>query len=174
MKKNDNIKSFFKEWVIPIISALIIAVLINKFVFFNVYLPPSGSMIPTLNNYDRVIVSRIYNTDKLQRGNIIVFYSKELDERLVKRLIGIPGDEIEIKNGVVFINGAQLNEDYVKNNKAYSGKFKVPEGKYFFLGDNRAGSFDAREWENPYIDSSNIEGKVVFRFYPFNDMGFIQ
>ncbi|WP_160687025.1 signal peptidase I [Clostridium sp. C2-6-12] len=174
MIKNLNVNKLFKEWVIPIISALILAVLINKFIFFNVYLPPSGSMIPTLNNYDRVIVSRIYNPDKLQRGNIIVFYSKELDERLVKRLIGIPGDEIEIKNGVVFINGTKLNEDYVKNNKDYSGKFKVPEGKYFFLGDNRAGSYDAREWQNPYIDGSDIEGKVLFRFYPFNDMGFVQ
>lgn len=174
MKKNYNIKSIFKEWVIPIASALVLATLINKFVFFNVYLPPSGSMIPTLNNYDRVIVNRLYNKNNLQRGDIMVFYSKELDERLVKRLIGIPGDEIEIKNGVVFVNGAQLKEDYVKNNNEYSGKFKVPEGKYFFLGDNRAISYDARSWKNPYIDSSDIEGKVILRFYPLKDIGFVE
>lgn len=174
MKKIFSINSFFKEWVIPIISALILAMLINKFVFFNVYLPPSGSMIPTLNNNDKVLVSRIYNMDNLKRGNIVVFYSKELDERLVKRLIGVPGDEIEIKNGLVFINGAQLDENYVKNNKDFSGKFKVPEGKYFFLGDNRAISFDSRFWENPYIESSDIEGKVVLRYYPFKDIGFVE
>lgn len=174
MKKTYSISSFFKEWVIPIISALILAMLINKFVFFNVYLPPSGSMIPTLNNNDKVLVSRIYNKDNLKRGNIVVFYSKELNERLVKRLIGVPGDEIEIKNGAVFINGSQLDESYVKNNKDYSGKFKVPEGKYFFLGDNRAISFDSRFWENPYIDSSDIEGKVVLRYYPFKDIGFVE
>ena len=173
MKKIFNINSFFKEWVIPIISALILAVLINKFVFFNVYLPPSGSMIPTLNNNDKVLVSRIYNMDNLKRGDIIVFYSQELDERLVKRLIGVPGDEIEIKNGVVFINGVQLNENYVKNNKDFSGKFKVPDGKYLFLGDNRAVSYDSRYWKNPYISSSDIDGKVIFRYYPFKDIGFV-
>lgn len=174
MKKIFNISSFFKEWVIPIISALILAVLINKFVFFNVYLPPSGSMIPTLNNNDKVIVSRIYNMDNLKRGDIIVFYSKELNERLVKRLIGIPGDEIEIKNGVVFNNGTELKEDYVKNNKEYDGKFKVPEGKYFFLGDNRSISYDSRYWGNPYIDSSEIEGKVLLRYSPIKDIGFVK
>jgi signal peptidase I len=174
LNKNYNIKTFFKEWVIPIISALILAVLINKFVFFNVYLPPSGSMIPTLNDNDKVLVTRIYNMDNIKRGDIIVFFSQELNERLVKRLIGVPGDEIEIKNGAVFINGAQLNESYVKNNKDYSGKFKVPEGKYFFLGDNRARSFDARGWDNPYINGSDIEGKVFLRYSPLKDMGFVK
>lgn len=174
VNKNINIKKFFKDWVIPITTALIIATLINKFIFFNVYLPPSGSMIPTLNDYDRALVSRIYNMDNAKRGNIFVFYSQELDEIVVKRLIGLPGDEIEIKNGVVFINGIQLDEDYVKNNIEYNGIFKVPEGKYFFLGDNRSNSYDSRFWTNPYINSSDIEGKLEVRFYPLKDFGFVR
>ena len=77
-KSNINKSGFFKDWVIPIISAIIISFLINKFLFFNVSLPPSGSMIPTLNDYDRALVSRIYNMENIKRGDIIVFYSQEL------------------------------------------------------------------------------------------------
>lgn len=167
-KKENNIIKFFKDWVLPIISAVIIYFLLNKFVFFNVQVP-TGSMIPTINIDNRAVVTRIYNFDNLKRGDVIVFYSDELRERLVKRLIGLPGDKIEIKNGVISVNGEQLQEDYVKNKDNYSGDFEVPEGKYFFLGDNRPVSKDARYWMNHYIDSSVIEGKVQFIFYPFSD-----
>jgi len=167
-KKENNIIKFFKDWVMPIISAAIIYFLLNKFVFFNVQVP-TGSMIPTINIDNRAVVTRIYNFDNLKRGDVIVFYSDELRERLVKRLIGLPGDKIEIKNGVVSVNGEQLQEDYVKNKDNYNGNFEVPKGKYFFLGDNRPVSKDARYWINPYIDSSVIEGKVQFIFYPFSD-----
>lgn len=167
-KKENNIIKFFKDWVLPIISAAIIYFLLNKFVFFNVQVP-TGSMIPTINIDNRAVVTRIYNFDNLKRGDVIVFYSDELRERLVKRLIGLPGDKIEIKNGVVSVNGEQLQEDYVKNKDNYNGNFEVPKGKYFFLGDNRPVSKDARYWINPYIDSSVIEGKVQFIFYPFSD-----
>lgn len=173
-KNNINESSFFKEWVIPIIGAIIIALLINKFLFFNIYLPPTGSMIPTLNNYDKALVSRIYDMDNIKRGDIIVFYSQELSETLIKRLIGRPGDKIEIKNGIVFINGEQLEEDYVKNKYDYNGTFEVPEGKYFFLGDNRPISNDSRFWKNPYINSSDLKGKLQFRFSPLKDFGMVK
>ncbi|BCZ46624.1 hypothetical protein psyc5s11_26910 [Clostridium gelidum] len=116
-------------------------------------------------------MSRIYNMENTKRGSIIVFYSQELDKLLVKRLIGIPGDKIEIKDGIVFVNGDRLEEDYVKNIDDYNGIFEVPEGKYFFLGDNRPNSNDSRFWKNPYILSNDIEGKVQFRFYPLKDFG---
>ena len=89
------------------------------------------------------------------------------------RLIGLPGDKIEIKDGIVFVNGDQLEEDYVKNIYDYDGKFEVPEGKYFFLGDNRPHSNDSRFWKNPYIENRDIKGKVQFRFYPLKDFGWI-
>jgi signal peptidase I len=173
-ENNINKSDFFREWVIPIISAIVISLLINKFLLFNIYLPPSGSMIPTLNNYDRALVSKIYDVNNIKRRDIIVFYSQELDEILVKRLIGLPGDKIEIKNGTVFVNGEQLEEDYVKNKDQSNGTFKVPDGKYFFLGDNRPISNDSRFWKNPYIDSSDIKGKLQFRFYPLKDFGMIK
>ncbi len=169
-KKGTEKSNFFKEWVIPILSALVIVFLLRQFVFFNVYVP-TGSMIPTINKDDKVLVTRIYNYGNLKRGDIIVFYSDELGETLVKRLIGLPGDKIEIRNGEVSVNGEKLNEDYVKNKDQYNGNFEVPEGKYFFLGDNRPISLDARYWKDHYIDSSKIEGKAQFVFYQFNDFG---
>ena len=178
MEKSANVKEnkfikFFKDWIMPIISAAIIYLLLNKFVFFNVQVP-TGSMIPTINIDNRAVVTRIHNFDNLKRGDVIVFYSDELRERLVKRLIGLPGDKIDIKNGVVFVNGEQLKEDYVKNKDDYNGSYEVPKGKYFFLGDNRPISKDARYWINPYIDSSAIEGKAQFIFYPFNEFRIIK
>ncbi len=169
-KKNGFVKNFFKDWIVPILAALAIAVLINKFIFFNVYVP-TGSMIPTINENDKILVTRIYNPENIQRGDIIVFYSEELQETLIKRAIGLPGDHIDIKDGVVSVNGEVLKEDYVKNNDDFTGSFDVPEGKFFFLGDNRANSNDARLWINSYIDASEIKGEARFRFYPFNNMG---
>ncbi|NRW21330.1 signal peptidase I [Clostridium beijerinckii] len=94
-KKKSN---FIKDWIIPIFCALVIAFLLRQFVFFNVYVP-TGSMIPTINLNDKILVTRIHNFDNLKRGNVIVFYSDELKETLVKRLIGLPGDKIDIKMG---------------------------------------------------------------------------
>lgn len=169
-KKDEKKGNFFKDWIVPIFAALVIAILINKFIFFNVYVP-TGSMIPTINENDKILVTRVYNTNNIERGDIIVFYSDELQETLIKRLIGLPGDHIEINNGIITINGEVLEEDYVKNNDDFSGVFDVPEGKFFFLGDNRANSNDARLWINSYIDGEEIKGEARFRFYPFNNMG---
>lgn len=160
----------FREWIIPIIAAMGIAFLINKFVAYNVYIP-SESMVPTLNVGDKLVVTKTYDTSKIQRGDIIVFYSEELREILIKRAIGLPGDHIEIHNGVVNINGKDIKEDYVKNNEKFSGTFDVPSNKFFFLGDNRARSNDARRWINPYIDASSIQGRARLKFYPFKDFG---
>jgi len=163
-------KRFFKDWIIPITAALAIAMLINKFLFFNIYVP-STSMVPTINKQDKMIVTRMYNMKNIKRGDIIVFYSDELKLMLIKRVIGLPGDQITIHDGIVNINGEDIKEDYVKNNERFNGKFDVPENKFFFLGDNRANSDDARNWKNPYIDKDAIKGKAFLRFYPFNKWG---
>ena len=162
--------SFFSEWIVPIIAAIGIAILINKFLIYNVYIP-SESMVPTLNVGDKLMVTRVYNTNKIKRGDIIVFFSEELDEVLIKRAIGIPGDHIKIHDGIVNVNGEDIKEDYVKNNENYDGDFNVPDNKFFFLGDNRSRSYDARKWINPFIDASNIQGRARIKFYPFKDFG---
>ena len=169
-KEKNSIKRFIYEWGIPIISAVIIAFLINKFLLFKVLIP-SESMVPTLNVGDRLFVTRVYNLDKLERGDIVVFYSEELQEDLIKRLIGLPGDKIEIKNGVVSVNGETLEEDYIGAEDKFNGVYEVPEGKYFFLGDNRLYSKDSRYWINPYIDGEDIAGKAQIKVYPFDEIG---
>ncbi|MDO5516699.1 MAG: signal peptidase I [Clostridium sp.] len=166
-------KRFFIEWVIPVVSAIILSVMINKFIIINTEIP-SGSMIPTLNINDKLIVTKIFDTDNIKRGDIIVFYSKELNDKLIKRVIGLPGDNIEINDGIVIVNGEELKEDYVKENKVYNGSFQVPSGKFFFLGDNRPISFDARFWKEPYINKEDIIGKAKLKYYPLKDFGVLK
>ena len=165
--------NFFTEWVVPILIALVLAFLINKFLIFKVKIP-SESMVPTLNVGDRLFVTRIYNPEKLKRGDIVVFHSDEKNEDMIKRLIGLPGDKVVIKDGIVTVNGETLKENYIGTADIYSGEFEVPEGKYFFLGDNRYWSLDSRYWENPYIDGSKIKGKAQIKVYPWSEFGKIK
>ena len=172
-KDSNSKKSFITEWGIPIISAIILAFLINKFLLFKVLIP-SESMVPTLNVGDRLFVTRVYNLEKLKRGDIIVFHSEELQDSLIKRLIGLPGDKIKIENGKVFVNGEELQENYIGAEDNFNGEYEVPEGKYFFLGDNRLWSKDSRYWINPYIDGEYISGKAQIKVYPFDQIGKIK
>lgn len=171
--KENKKNGFFYEWGIPVIVAVVLAVLINKFIVFKVYIP-SESMVPTLNVDDRLFVTRVYNEDKFERGDILVFESEELGEKLIKRLIGLPGDKILIENGQVSVNGEKLIEPYIGNEDRFNGKYEVPEGKYFFLGDNRLWSKDSRYWNDPYIDGEDIIGKAQIKVYPFSEIGRIE
>lgn len=179
ISENENIKSrniflvIIKEWVTPILIAILVAILIKKYLMFTVYIP-SGSMIPTLNIDDRLVVTKVYNPENLERQDIVVFKSEELNEVLIKRLIGLPGDKVSIINGTVFINGEELQEDYVKNNDNFSGEFTVPDGEYFFLGDNRRESKDARQWKNSTIEAEDIIAKAQIKIFPFSDIGWIK
>ena len=167
-------KSSLKEWIMDIAIVIIVALLVWRFIGYGVWIT-SGSMIPTLQVKDRLIVSRVYNADNLDYGDIVLFKNDEYkNNTLIKRLIGKPGDKIDIIDGIVFRNGEKLEEDYVKNNEKYSGTFEVPENKYFFLGDNRAESDDARHWDNPYVDKEDIEAKAQIRYYPIKDFGVLE
>jgi signal peptidase I len=166
-----KLKAFFKEWIVPIGAAIILAVLINKFLFFQVSVP-TKSMYPTIAPGDRIIVTRVYNEEKLKTGDIVVFYSEELQETLIKRLIGLPGDEIRVdENRDVFVNGKKIEQPYVVYNGGKGGEFKVPEGHYFFMGDNRANSWDSRYWQNSYVPEDSIKGKARFIVFPFDRFG---
>lgn len=173
MRQKTNKSNFFNDWIVPIVIAVILAFLINRFLVFKVKIP-SESMVPTLNVGDRLFVTRIYNLEKLKRGDVIVFHSEEKDEDMIKRLIGLPGDEVVINDGIVTVNGETLKENYIGTADNYNGEFLVPEGKYFFLGDNRYWSLDSRYWEDPYIDKSEIKGKAQIKVYPWKDFGKIE
>lgn len=125
---------------------------------------PSRSMEPTIKTGDIVISTR--NTANIQRGDIVIFHSKELKKTLVKRVIGVGGDEIKICEDGIYLNGELLEESYLPDgiNTEARGKeiFNVPEDCYLLFGDNREHSADARYWENPYIDASDVKAVAVF------------
>ena len=170
---NKRLK-FVKDWIIPIGCAIILAMLINKFIIFKVEVP-SGSMKPTVMIGDQMFVTRIYKPENIKRGEILVFKKDGAEELLLKRVIGLPGDTIEIKDGgKVYINGEFLDEPYVKYPDSLSGVYHVPARNYFMVGDNRAGSGDARQWKEPYIPEENILARTLLRVYPFDRVGFIK
>lgn len=175
MFSNKKLRNLFSNWLIPIILAILLAVIINKFILYKIVVP-SPSMSPTVEVGNQLFVTKVYNTSNIKRGDVLVFNSDELHELLLKRVIGLPGDNVEIKkDGSVYVNGEKIKEDYVK----YPGgktdmSFNVPEGKFLMLGDNRANSDDARYWTNPYIDSKDIDAKAQIIIYPFNRIGFIR
>lgn len=175
VKRNSNeFMTFFKDWIIPILIAVLVANLVTKYVLFKVLIP-SESMYPTLEKGDQLFATMIYNHDKIKRGDMIVFKFDQdgKDETLIKRVIGLPGDEVVVKpNGEVYVNNEELDEPYKVQGNTQPGYFQVPDGKYLFLGDNRNNSYDSRFWKDPYIDKSNIIAKARVRVYPFNRMKF--
>lgn len=172
--KKRRIFKEVKDWIICIIIAVIATVLINKFLIYKVYIP-SSSMVPTLNKGDQLFVTKVYNPEKLKTGDIVVFYSRENKDTYIKRLIGCPGDNVKIEKGVVYVNDKKINEDYVVyDDETFSGEYNVPQGKYFFLGDNRPVSNDSRKWDNPFVDEDDIEAKALLKVYPFKDFGLLK
>lgn len=158
------------SWIKTILLAFILAMIINNVVIVNATVP-TGSMENTIKIDDRIIAFRLaYLFGEPKRGDIIVFrYPDEEETLYVKRVIGLPGETVEVLDGKVFINGSPdaLDEEYLKE-EAYGsfGPYTVPEGHYFMMGDNRNNSLDSRYWTNKYVAEDKILGKVFFRYYP--------
>lgn len=166
-------KNIWKDWILPLALEILVIFLFIKFVAFAVYVP-SGSMLPTIQVPSVLIATRVHSPEKsVERGDIVAFNSQELEKVLIKRCIGLPGDEIELEEGKLYINGEYVEEPYVVNTSQDNGLWTVPEGCYFFLGDNRSGSFDAREWDDPYIEGEEIIGEAHFTLYPFSNFGLL-
>lgn len=162
------------DWIIHIAVAVLIGVLIVTFVGQRT-LVHDISMQPTLVDGDNLVVEKISpKIGTLHRGDIIVFKVPEEGRQLIKRLIALPGDTVEIKDGKVYVNGEESKVVDLKvetdpgENPAYS-KLTVPQGYVYALGDNRPFSNDSREL-GP-IQMSRITGRAIFRFYPFNKIG---
>lgn len=159
-KKSSWVKDL-KSYIILIL----IMILLFKIIFI-IARVPTGSMVPTIREHSAVIGWRLgyLLADPLpERGDIIVFDHEEFDEHLVKRVIGLPRDEVTIAEGKVFVNGEKLAEPYLAELDAgrHDGQFTVPEGKLLVLGDNRNHSNDSRCWDNPYVDIHKIYAKVL-------------
>ena len=154
-KKKWDKKSIIKEirdYVFLIVLAFALAFLMNKFVYANAEVP-TGSMIPIVQPGDRLIVNRLaYLFEEPQRGDIVMFiYPDNEKDNYLKRIIGLPGEKVEIRDGLVYINDSKkpLYEPYLNDPpNGDFGPYNVPEGCYFMLGDNRDISQDARYWKN--------------------------
>ena len=141
------------------------------FVLFRVLLQlayvPSGSMETTIPTKSLLVGWRLpyVVSDPLpERGDIVTFWSEELDRVLVKRVIGLPGETVSVKDGFVYINGEKLNEDYLPVSgitQSEKTAFEVPAGHIFVMGDNRTGSLDSRYWNDPYIPLNQLQGRML-------------
>jgi len=144
------------------ISTIIICVFLTKVVFMINYVP-SGSMYPTIHRQELLLSSRV-STHKINRYDIVVFqYPDDPSELFIKRVIGMPGDKIEIENGSVYANGKKLRDDFVKNKSYDSGTYVVPKNSYFMMGDNRPNSIDSRFWNNHFVKKDAIKAKAFLR-----------
>lgn len=157
-----------------LILVIIVYFIINKFIFFTISVP-TKSMYPTIKPGDKIWTLRIHDISKIKRGDIIVFWNKELREPLIKRVIGLPNDKVIInEDGTLIVNGERLDINYSTSKGEKVGEYIVPYGSYFFLGDNLADSFDSRYWQDPYIDKEDIQGRAWIRYYPFSKFGKIK
>ena len=157
-------------WGKTIVFAVIFALAINNFIIVNASVP-TASMEGTIRVNDRIVAFRLsYLFSEPERFDIIVFRGPDDSSILyVKRIIGLPGETINIRNGQVFVNDAltPLRYDFVQGNVAgYFGPYVVPEGEFFVLGDNRGNSVDSRFWTNTFVCRQTILGRVVFRYFP--------
>ncbi len=130
---------------------------------------PTGSMENTIMPNDYVIASKLYYiNNKPERGDIVIFKTPDDIEQLyLKRIIGIPGDKVEIKDSFVYINNEIIEEPYLKETMSGNwGPYNVPENSYFVLGDNRNNSQDSRYWQNTFVQEDAILGKVLLKYFP--------
>ncbi len=174
--------SFFKSLLVDILIAVCLAAAVLYFIRPTIV--KQTSMEDTLHENDYLIMYRLaYKNHEPERGDVIIFQSTLVNEEsgkdklLIKRVIGLPGDEIMIKDDQLYINGEAYQEDYLKD--GYTPAFEipvegetytVPEGYYFCMGDNRAGSVDSRRREVGDVSAESIKGKVVIRLFPFNQI----
>lgn len=161
-----------RDWVVSLAVAIIVAMLFQTYVYAQSEVQ-NVSMQNTLVAGQRLIEDKwSYHFHEPRHGDIVIINGPESDVRLIKRVVALPGDVIDIQNGEVFLNGKHLIEPYVKG-QTFAGKVEVPftvrAGQLFVMGDNREHSLDSRAL-GP-IARSSIEGRAVFRIWPFSRIG---
>ncbi|MCM3586092.1 signal peptidase I [Mesobacillus maritimus] len=170
------------EWFKALSLGIIVFVAIRTF-FFSNYVVEGESMLPTLEDGNKVVVNKIgFEANDLQRFDVIVFHANE-QEDYVKRIIGLPGDTINYRDDQLYINGEQIDEPFLEKYRSklfggvltgdftleeVTGKVTIPEGYIFVLGDNRRGSWDSRHFG--LIAVEQIVGKVNLRYWPLDEM----
>ena len=174
-----SILSIIWSWIWSFIVAFII---VGGVYFFlgRPFTVSGASMYPTLHNGDRMVLSKVGD---VHRFDVVILKAPDENVEYIKRVIGMPGDTVEMKSGILYINGKKVDQPFINTEalakqtvfiddftlESLTGESKVPEGKYFVLGDNRGVSKDSRMIG--FIDRSAIEGKAVFTIWPFGRIG---
>jgi signal peptidase I len=172
----QKVENPWVEGLKTIVLSGVLAFGIRSFVAEARYIP-SGSMLPTLQINDRLIIDKLsYNFRNPERGDVIVFSPTDelkrqnFKDAFIKRLIGLPGDKVEVKDGRVLVNNQPLQENYIEDKPNYNyGPEKVPPNQYLVLGDNRNNSYDSHYWG--FVPRDKIIGRAVVRFWPLNRVG---
>ena len=178
--EKNTTKEVVKEvisWVLTFAVAIAAALFIKSFIIINATVP-TGSMENTIMPGDDLIGFRLsYAFSEPERGDIIIFkFPDDESQKYVKRIIGLPGEKITIKDAKVYINDSSepLEEEYLKDEwieETGPYEYEVPEDCYLVLGDNRNNSKDSRYWVNTYVTKDEIIGKASFVYFPFNRFG---
>ena len=188
LEKQENYKERHKDDIYTvsrlrrIIDTFLPAVIVSAIVFFIFQFillngtVPSGSMEPTIDTGNLILTNRLaFINDEPTTGDIVVFFSEEHQKLLVKRVIGIAGDTIELKDGKVYINGNLVVEAYIQGETwSASGNdqtFVVPEGKLFVMGDNRENSADSRYFKDTFVSVDSVEGEAFLHYSIGGDDG---
>ena len=172
--KDNTLGTLLEFLIILLVTFGLVFGVVRPFIA-EVFYIPTESMVPTLEVGDRVLVSKlIYLFSGPQRGDIVVFESPDEDIDLVKRVVGVPGDNVKVVRGSLYVNGERWEEAYLNyerpDESAY-GPITVPEGHVFVMGDNRANSADSR-YIGP-VPMDYLVGKAFVRLWPLDQMGFL-
>jgi signal peptidase I len=172
------------EWIVILVAALAVAMIVKTFLVQAFYIP-SASMEPQLRNGDRIFVNKLsYRLHEIHRGDVVVFERPACAapdpkiKDLVKRVIGLPGDTVEGKDGGVYVNGRRLEEDYLPAGQTTSdfSLVTVPEGRLWLMGDNRENSQDSRVLcgnAPTFIDEDTVVGRAFVKVFPLTDIGLL-
>ncbi len=179
--KTEIEANWLKDWGAPLLFAIVLAFVIKMFIIAP-YIVEGASMDPTLHDGDRLLVNKFisYVQEEPARGDIIIIKDEDAEKHYVKRVIGLPGDIIEMSQDHLYVNDKQLKEPYLDGNRADAetmgmrltedfGPVEVPEGQLFVMGDNRLRSMDSRNGLGK-IELEEVVGKAEVVWFPFKDV----
>jgi signal peptidase I len=172
----ESLRQKLHLWIRDLAISVLASLLIITFLYQPVKVEGT-SMLPELRDQDRLFINKfVYNFENIQRGDVVVFYyPRDPSKSYIKRVIGLPGDDLRIEEGRVFVNGRELTEPYVPpryHDERSIGEIVIPRGEYWVMGDHRSISSDSRDF-GP-VERKLIYGKAAFVYWPTAKMGLVR